>query len=102
MVGKEDGTLAGLRGTDRDITDRKIQELRILKVLSRLPVDALKIDRSFVSQIDSGLYDRTVVETTISLAKALGNENDCRRRRNERAALNIARAWVHIRTGVSH
>lgn len=43
-----------------------------LRVLSRLPVDALKIDRSFVIQIDSGLNDRTVVETTISLAKALG------------------------------
>ena len=43
-----------------------------LRVLSRLPVDALKIDRSFVSQLDSGVHGRTVVQTTISLADALG------------------------------
>jgi EAL domain-containing protein (putative c-di-GMP-specific phosphodiesterase class I) len=42
-----------------------------LKVLSRLPVDGLKIDRSFVSQIGLGVYDRAVVQTTISLAEAL-------------------------------
>jgi EAL domain-containing protein (putative c-di-GMP-specific phosphodiesterase class I) len=43
-----------------------------LRVLSRLPVDALKIDRSFVSKLDSGAHDRSVVQTTISLANALG------------------------------
>jgi diguanylate cyclase (GGDEF)-like protein/PAS domain S-box-containing protein len=43
-----------------------------LRVLSRLPVDALKIDRSFVSKLDSGVHDRSVVQTTISLANALG------------------------------
>ena len=43
-----------------------------LKVLSRLPVDGLKIDRSFVSQLGRHAHDRTVVQTTISLADALG------------------------------
>ena len=43
-----------------------------LQVLSRLPVDALKIDRSFVNQLGDGLHGRTVVQTTITLAQTLG------------------------------
>lgn len=43
-----------------------------LSVLSRLPVDCLKIDRSFVNQLDEGVQGRSVVQTTISLAASLG------------------------------
>ncbi|HEX6996225.1 MAG TPA: EAL domain-containing protein [Gammaproteobacteria bacterium] len=43
-----------------------------LSVLSRLPVDCLKIDRSFVNQLRDGVQGRSVVQTTISLAESLG------------------------------
>jgi diguanylate cyclase (GGDEF)-like protein/PAS domain S-box-containing protein len=43
-----------------------------LRVLAGLPVDVLKIDRSFVRDIASNRSNRLIVQTTISLAKALG------------------------------
>ncbi|HEY8521103.1 MAG TPA: EAL domain-containing protein [Gammaproteobacteria bacterium] len=43
-----------------------------LSVLSRLPVDCLKIDRSFVNQLGDGVHGRSVVQTTITLAASLG------------------------------
>jgi diguanylate cyclase (GGDEF)-like protein len=43
-----------------------------LRVLSGLPVDVLKIDRSFVDDITSNRSHRLIVQTTISLAKSLG------------------------------
>lgn len=43
-----------------------------LSVLSRLPVDCLKIDRSFVNQLGEGVHGRSVVQTTILLASSLG------------------------------
>jgi diguanylate cyclase (GGDEF)-like protein/PAS domain S-box-containing protein len=43
-----------------------------LQVLSRLPVDVLKIDRSFVRDIHVNERHRMVVQTTITLAQALG------------------------------
>lgn len=42
-----------------------------LQVLSRLPVDVLKIDRSFVRDLETNHRHRVVVQTTISLAKSL-------------------------------
>jgi EAL domain-containing protein (putative c-di-GMP-specific phosphodiesterase class I) len=41
-----------------------------LSRLSELPVDMLKIDRSFVSQLTSSGMGRTVAETIIALGKA--------------------------------
>ena len=43
-----------------------------LKVLSQLPVDVLKIDRSFVRDLASNRRHRLVVQATITLAKSLG------------------------------
>jgi len=43
-----------------------------LAYVSRLPVAALKIDRSFVIEMVSSKYARTIVETVISLAHAFG------------------------------
>jgi diguanylate cyclase (GGDEF)-like protein/PAS domain S-box-containing protein len=43
-----------------------------LQVLSRLPVDVLKIDRSFVRDLPSDRRHRLVVQTTIALAKSFG------------------------------
>ena len=42
-----------------------------LAYLSRLPIQALKIDRSFVNLLDSGSENRTIVSTIVSLAHAL-------------------------------
>jgi len=43
-----------------------------LQVLTRLPVDVLKIDRSFVRDLATNERHRLVVQTTITLAQSLG------------------------------
>jgi diguanylate cyclase (GGDEF)-like protein len=43
-----------------------------LSYLSRLPIDTLKIDRSFVSRLDSCDDKRQIVEIVLTLARALG------------------------------
>jgi EAL domain-containing protein (putative c-di-GMP-specific phosphodiesterase class I) len=43
-----------------------------LRVLSGLPVDVLKIDRSFVHDITTNRSHRLIVQTTINLASSLG------------------------------
>ncbi|MEX2050229.1 MAG: EAL domain-containing protein, partial [Steroidobacteraceae bacterium] len=43
-----------------------------LQILSRLPVDILKIDRSFVSDLATNERHRLLVQTTIKLAKSFG------------------------------
>jgi len=43
-----------------------------LAYVARLPVAALKIDRSFVIEMATSRYARTIVETVISLAHSLG------------------------------
>ncbi|MDE2370392.1 MAG: bifunctional diguanylate cyclase/phosphodiesterase [Burkholderiales bacterium] len=42
-----------------------------LSSLHRLPVDLVKIDRSFVSQVDSSDYHRVLVEATVQVARSL-------------------------------
>lgn len=43
-----------------------------LNLLSKLPIDCLKIDRSFISNIQTNDNDKTIVETIIQCAKKLG------------------------------
>jgi diguanylate cyclase (GGDEF)-like protein/PAS domain S-box-containing protein len=43
-----------------------------LSYLQRLPVEALKIDRSFVEHLDEESDDRAIVEAVVALAHALG------------------------------
>jgi diguanylate cyclase (GGDEF)-like protein/PAS domain S-box-containing protein len=43
-----------------------------LQTLSRLPADILKIDRSFVRDLDTNERHRTLVQTTITLANSFG------------------------------
>ncbi|MCV4697754.1 EAL domain-containing protein, partial [Escherichia coli] len=42
-----------------------------LSYLQRLPVDTLKIDRSFVSSMQNGADNGEIVRTVIAMAKAL-------------------------------
>ena len=42
-----------------------------LSYLHRLPIDALKIDRSFIEQLDSSPQSRTIVQSIVALAAAL-------------------------------
>jgi EAL domain-containing protein (putative c-di-GMP-specific phosphodiesterase class I) len=43
-----------------------------LSHLRRFPIDALKIDRSFVSRMDSDVDDHEIVRTIVTLAANLG------------------------------
>ena len=40
--------------------------------LRRLPIDSLKIDRSFVEEIDSNAQDAAIVQAIVTMATALG------------------------------
>jgi EAL domain-containing protein (putative c-di-GMP-specific phosphodiesterase class I) len=43
-----------------------------LAYLKRFPIDVLKIDRAFVGGLAEGGHDSAIVQTVVSLAKALG------------------------------
>jgi diguanylate cyclase (GGDEF)-like protein len=43
-----------------------------LASLHQLPIDTVKIDRSFVSQVDSSQHHRVLIEATVRVAKSLG------------------------------
>jgi diguanylate cyclase (GGDEF)-like protein len=43
-----------------------------LKLLSQLPIDVLKIDRSFIRDLTTSRSDRMIVQTTLTLAGSLG------------------------------
>jgi EAL domain-containing protein (putative c-di-GMP-specific phosphodiesterase class I) len=43
-----------------------------LSYLHRLPLDTIKIDKSFVGQMDKSLEDSTIVNTILSLGHSLG------------------------------
>jgi diguanylate cyclase (GGDEF)-like protein len=58
-----------------------------LSYLHKLPIDLLKIDRSFVSGIDGEGHHRTFVETILNLARHLGLEVVCEGVENEEQAL---------------
>ena len=43
-----------------------------LAYLRQLPIDKLKIDRSFLSELDAHPHDATIVQTIAAMARALG------------------------------
>ena len=60
-----------------------------LAYLSRLPVTALKIDRSFVARMDDEADSRTIVRSTIDLARNLGLQVVAE-------GVETAAAWRHL------
>ncbi|CAA9568747.1 MAG: diguanylate cyclase/phosphodiesterase (GGDEF & EAL domains) with PAS/PAC sensor(s) [uncultured Thermomicrobiales bacterium] len=76
LVEDEEATVAVLRALRdkgvRVVVDDFGAGYSSLGYLRRLPVDTLKIDRSFVSGLDSGHVDRAIVQAITSLAHTLG------------------------------
>jgi Amt family ammonium transporter len=53
-----------------------------LSYLQRFPINAIKIDRSFISRIDGENSGTEIVQAIILLARELGMGTVCRRNRN--------------------
>ena len=71
MAFLEGATRLRLRGYGLSIDDFG-QGNSTLDQLRRLPFTELKIDRAFISRIDTDLNNQAIVSNTISMAKALG------------------------------
>ncbi|MGV9801448.1 putative bifunctional diguanylate cyclase/phosphodiesterase [Mycobacterium sp. NPDC003449] len=63
----------------------------VLSLLKSLPVDTLKIDRSFVAELGSNPGDLPIVRAVIALAGAFGLQLVAEGVENERAALTLLR-----------
>ena len=62
--------------------------------LQRLPVDEIKIDRSFVSTMLDSESDAAIVRSTIDLARNLGLARHRRGRRERGRPRRAGRAWA--------
>ncbi len=93
----ETGLLQDLEGTSRKLRELRNVGLRIaiddfgtgyssLGLLSKLPVDLLKIDRAFISGLPGDRASVTLVSSIISLAFGVQSHVDCRRRGDAGAA----------------
>ena len=69
--------------------------------LRRLPVDSVKIDRSFVSGMVHDPQDAVIVEAIIMTAEKTRSFSDCRGRRDDGAVLAPPRTSVRGDTGLS-
>ena len=65
-----------------------------LGYLTRLPLDAIKIDRSFVDGLGTERRDTAITEAIIAMSQALSLERDRRGRRDAASGGGAARGWV--------
>ena len=70
-----------------------------LSHLKRLPIDALKIDRSFVSDLETDSNDRVIVQTILNIARNLGVAAIAEGVENEMQALLLRRFGCHAYQG---
>ena len=70
-----------------------------LAYLRRLPVSALKIDRSFVTEMDHDKSDRAIVRSTIDLARHLGMEVVAEGVETEQALDELRHLGCHLAQG---
>ena len=73
-----------------------------LAQIRNLPVDELKIDKSFVTQLPDNRADAAIVGAAIDLAHNLGLRVRRRRRRDAPGAALAARARLRARAGLLH
>jgi EAL domain-containing protein (putative c-di-GMP-specific phosphodiesterase class I) len=70
-----------------------------LSHLKRLPIDTLKIDRSFVNDIETDTNDRVIVQTILNIARNLGVSAIAEGVENEMQALLLRRFGCHAYQG---
>ncbi len=70
-----------------------------LRYLQQLPVDTLKIDRSFVRNIDNNPHDKVIVKAIIQLAQTLGIEAIAEGVESETQRLFLMDNHCHIMQG---
>ncbi len=70
-----------------------------LSHLKRLPIDTLKIDRSFVNDIETDPNDRVIVQTILNIARNLGVSAIAEGVENEMQALLLRRFGCHAYQG---
>jgi diguanylate cyclase (GGDEF)-like protein/PAS domain S-box-containing protein len=70
-----------------------------LSHLKRLPIDALKIDRSFVDELETDANDRVIVQTILNIARNLGVAAIAEGVENEMQALLLRRFGCHAYQG---
>ena len=70
-----------------------------LSHLKRLPIDVLKIDRSFVDEIETDANDRVIVQTILNIARNLGVAAIAEGVENEMQALLLRRFGCHAYQG---
>jgi EAL domain-containing protein (putative c-di-GMP-specific phosphodiesterase class I) len=70
-----------------------------LGLLPRLPIDELKIDRSFVVQMHDSPAHATIIDSVIAIAKALGMTVVAEGVEDEATAVDLTRAGVDLLQG---
>ncbi|KUL26806.1 putative bifunctional diguanylate cyclase/phosphodiesterase [Actinoplanes awajinensis] len=70
-----------------------------LGLLPRLPIDELKIDRSFVVQMHDSPAHATIIDSVIAIAKALGMKVVAEGVEDEQTAADLAHAGVDLLQG---
>jgi EAL domain-containing protein (putative c-di-GMP-specific phosphodiesterase class I) len=93
-------TLAGLKAAGVQLAiDDFGTGYSVLSHLKSLPVDVLKIDRSFVTELGSNPDDLAIVRAIIALAEAFGLQLVAEGVESELAALTLLRHGCHRAQG---